>query len=166
MIGSQAITIFGGLCSRSHSTSSAFISRCKDVAGLACLLISQLACGIPLVLCFTNLSGHSYISLPLILVSSSHKLCGQLKVKLLLSVLVFTWYVLIVHWTYLDDEGLQDFQAYSLGEILMEHFPKVLIIVLFVCMSVCLYVCMSICLYVCVFVSVRFSSIYGACHCK
>ena len=80
------------------------------------------------------------------LVSSSHKLCGQLKVKLLLSVLVFTWYVLIVHWTYLDDDGFQDFQACSLGEILMEHFPKVLIIVLFVCMSVCLYVCMSVCL--------------------
>ena len=67
-------------------------------------------------------------------------------------------YVLIVHWMYLDDDGFQDFQAYSLGEILMEHFPKVLIIVLFVCMSICLYVC--------VFVSVRFSSIYGACHCK
>ena len=81
-----------------------------------------------------------------------------LKVKLLLSVLVFTWYVLIVHWTYLDDDGFQDFQVYSLEEILMEHFPKVLIIVLFVCMSVCLYVC--------VFVSVRFSSIYGAFHCK
>ena len=32
----------------------------------------------------------------------------------------------------------------------MEHFSKVLIIVLFVC----------------VFVSVGFSSIYGACHCK
>ena len=29
-----------------------------------------------------------------------------------------------------------------------------------------MYVCMSICLYVCVFVSVRFSSIYGAFHCK
>ena len=43
----------------------------------------------------------------------------------------------------------------------MEHFHKVLIIVLFV-----LFVCMSICLYVCVFVSVRFSSIYGAFHCK
>ena len=81
-----------------------------------------------------------------------------LKVKLLLSVLVFTWYVLIVHWRYLDDDGFQDFQVYSLGEILMEHFPKVLIIVLFVCMSICLYVC--------VFVSVRFSSIYGAFHCK
>ena len=40
----------------------------------------------------------------------------------------------------------------------MEHFHKVLIIVLFVCMSICLYVC--------VFVSVRFSSIYGAFHCK
>ena len=78
------------------------------------------------------------------LVSSSHKLCGQLKVKLLLSVLVFTWYVLIVHWTYLDDDD--GFQVYSLGEILMEHFPKVLIIVLFVCMSVCIYVCMSVCL--------------------
>ena len=25
----------GDLCSRSHSTSSAFISRCKDVAGLS-----------------------------------------------------------------------------------------------------------------------------------
>ena len=55
-------------------------------------------------------------------------------------------YVLIVHWTYLDDDDFQDFQAYSLEEILMEHFLKVLIIVLFVCMSVCLYVCMSVCL--------------------
>ena len=85
------------------------------------------------------------------LVSSSHKLCGQLKVKLLLSVLVFTWYVLIVHWRYLDDDGFQDFQAYSLGGILMEHFPKVLIIVLFVCLF-------------CMFVG--FSSIYGASHCR
>ena len=74
-----------------------------------------------------------------------------LKVKLLLSVLVFTWYVLIVHWRYLDDDGFQDFQAYSLGEILMEHFHKVLIIVLFVCLF-------------CMFVG--FSSIYGASHCR
>ena len=50
-----------------------------------------------------------------------------------------------------DDDGFQDFQANSLEEILMEHFPKVLIIVLFV-------------LFVCVFVG--FSSIYGAFHCK
>ena len=48
-------------------------------------------------------------------------------------------------WRYLDHDGFHNFQAYSLGEILMEHFPKVLIIVLFVCMSVCLYVCMSVC---------------------
>ena len=47
---------------------------------------------------------------------------------------------------YLDDDDFQVFQAYSLEEILMEHFPKVLIIVLFVCMSVCLYVCMFVCL--------------------
>ena len=51
----------------------------------------------------------------------------------------------------MDDDGFQDFQANSLEEILMEHFSKVLIIVLFV---------------FCVFVSVRFSSIYGAFHCK
>ena len=52
----------------------------------------------------------------------------------------------------MDDDGFQDFQAISLEVILMEHFHKVLIIVSFV-----LYVC---------FVSVGFSSIYGASHCR
>ena len=50
-----------------------------------------------------------------------------------------------------DDDGFQDFQATSLEEILMEHFHKVLIIVLFVCLF-------------CMFVG--FSSIYGASHCR
>ena len=39
---------------------------------------------------------------------------------------------------YLDNDDFQDFEANSLEEILMEHFPKVLIIVLFVCLFVCL----------------------------
>ena len=55
------------------------------------------------------------------------------------------------------------FKTYSLGEILMEHQQKRSLdyCVVFVCMSACLYVCMSVCLSL-----VRFSSIYGACHCK
>ena len=36
-----------------------------------------------------------------------------------------------------DDDGFQDFQSNSLEEILMEHFHKVLIIVLFVLFVCC-----------------------------
>ena len=58
-------------------------------------------------------------------VSSSHKLCGQLKVRLLLC----PCFHLVCSHSPLeilddDDDGFQDFQAYSLGEIQWNTFLR------------------------------------------